>query len=206
MEIWIDIQNYENDYQISNIGRIKSLKYNKERILKQYKNKNDYFYVILLKNKKRKNTQVHTLVYETFYNDKLKLNECVHHKDENKENNYYENLEKMNKLEHNKFHMSGIKNYWFGKKRSSETCKRLSESKKGKNNPNFGKITSKEIKKKMINNNKYYKLSEKLIAEIKLLLIENKLKIKEIAKLYNVSSKTIYDIKNKKRWSFMGIN
>lgn len=206
MEIWTNIQNYENDYQISNMGRIKSLKYNKEKILKQHRNKNGYFFVILLKNKKRKNIQIHTLVYETFHNNKLKSNECVHHKDENKENNYLENLEKMIKLHHNRFHMSGIKNYWFGKKRSSETCKKLSESKKGKNNPNFGKITSKEIKKKMINNNKYYKLSEKLVIEIKLLFIENKLKIKEIAKLYNVSSKTIYDIKNKKRWSFVGIN
>ena len=34
-EIWKDIPNYEGHYKASNYGRIKSIKYNKSRILKQ---------------------------------------------------------------------------------------------------------------------------------------------------------------------------
>ena len=30
MEIWKDIKNYENHYQVSNLGRVKSLKHNKK--------------------------------------------------------------------------------------------------------------------------------------------------------------------------------
>lgn len=33
-EIWHDIEGYEELYQVSNKGRVKSLKYGKERILK----------------------------------------------------------------------------------------------------------------------------------------------------------------------------
>lgn len=71
-EIWKDILDYEGDYQVSNVGRVKSFKYDKinGRILKQIKY-GDYFRIGLLKNGKYKSKQVHRLIYETF-KEKLK--------------------------------------------------------------------------------------------------------------------------------------
>lgn len=111
-EIWKVIQDFP-DYCVSNLGRIKSFKKCRginQKILKLCKNKIEYLFIRLSQNKKIKNKNVHILVYETFYNDKLKLNECIHHKDENKQNNYYENLEKMTKFDHNSFHHKGENN------------------------------------------------------------------------------------------------
>ena len=33
-EVWKDVKNYEGLYQVSNLGNVKSLRFNKERILK----------------------------------------------------------------------------------------------------------------------------------------------------------------------------
>ncbi len=90
-EIWKIIKDFP-DYQVSNFGRVKSLKFNKERILKQYKNNNGYLCINLYKNGIRKQGVIHCLVYKNFKN-KIEKNYDVHHKDENKENNYYENLD-----------------------------------------------------------------------------------------------------------------
>ena len=89
-EIWKNIKNYESIYEISNLGRIKSLK--KGIILKQFKNTNGYFQVELWKNKKGKQFLVHKLVAESFI---LNINNFpfINHIDENKENNCTNNLE-----------------------------------------------------------------------------------------------------------------
>ena len=49
MEIWKDIEGYDN-YMVSNLGRVKSLKFNKERILKPYKTEKGYLKISLIKN------------------------------------------------------------------------------------------------------------------------------------------------------------
>lgn len=98
-ETWKTIKEYP-DYQISSFGRVKSFyKHNgtSYRTLKQNKDKDGYFYICLYKNGNKKTKRINIIVYETFYNNKLKSDECVHHKDENKENNCYNNLEKINK-------------------------------------------------------------------------------------------------------------
>ena len=89
-EIWKNIKNYESIYEISNLGRIKSLK--KGIILKQFKNTNGYFQVELWKNKKGKKFLVHKLVAENFISNKNNFS-FINHKDENKENNCTNNLE-----------------------------------------------------------------------------------------------------------------
>jgi hypothetical protein len=61
IEIWKDVPEYEGHYQVSSLGNVKSIKFNKEIILKTSKNRKGYFYVGLLKNGKRK----------TMYNTKL---------------------------------------------------------------------------------------------------------------------------------------
>ena len=68
-EIWKPIKDYEGLYEVSNLGRVKSLNYRKtgkEKILKNMKNNNGYLVVGLTKNGKRKNYLIHRLVAEAF--------------------------------------------------------------------------------------------------------------------------------------------
>lgn len=60
-EIWKVIEGY-SDYWISSMGRVKSVKFNKEKILKQVKDKNGYLRVGLFRNGTVKKTTVHRLV------------------------------------------------------------------------------------------------------------------------------------------------
>ena len=64
-EIWKDIENYENMYQVSNMGRVRRIYKNGNiRILKQENNKG-YYRVQLSKNQEHKHYQVHRLVAKT---------------------------------------------------------------------------------------------------------------------------------------------
>lgn len=91
-EIWKDILGYEGLYQVSNFGRVKSLKFGKERILKLTKDKDGYLIVNLYKAGRIKTVKVHRLVAEAFLPnpDNLPL---INHKDEDKSNNIVSNLE-----------------------------------------------------------------------------------------------------------------
>lgn len=105
-EIWKDIKDYEGLYQVSNLGRIKSLERKvkntkssyriiKEKILSCGKSSNGYCYIILCKKQNRKPFRIHRLVAEAFIpnpNNYLEVN----HKDENKLNNKADNLEWCN--------------------------------------------------------------------------------------------------------------
>ena len=90
-EIWKDKKDYEGLYQVSNCGRVKSIKFGKEKILKQ-SIRHGYYCVNLYKNGKHKNYYVHRLVAEAFIDNTDNLS-CVNHKDENKQNNVVSNLE-----------------------------------------------------------------------------------------------------------------
>jgi len=61
VEIYKDILGYEGVYQASNLGNIKSLKFNKEKVLKAG-NVLGYLCVVLSKNLKQKSRSVHQLV------------------------------------------------------------------------------------------------------------------------------------------------
>ena len=91
-EIWRPIKGYEGLYEVSNLGRIKSLKFGKERIMKLGTNSCGYLHIGLYKNGKRKIFLVHRLVMEAFTlnTDNLPF---INHKDENKQNNNVNNLE-----------------------------------------------------------------------------------------------------------------
>lgn len=86
-EIWKNIKDYEELYQVSNFGRVKSLR--KGIILKPINNQN-YLMVSLSKNSKCKHFSIHRLVITTFTFDS---NLTVNHKDLNSLNNNLENLE-----------------------------------------------------------------------------------------------------------------
>lgn len=95
-EIWKDIPGYENKYQISNLGRVKSFENNKgkyrELIRKPRINKQGYYYLGLWKHSKAKTFKIHRLVAQIFIpNPENKI--CVNHKDGNKLNNNVNNLE-----------------------------------------------------------------------------------------------------------------
>lgn len=92
-EIWKPIFGFEGLYQVSNCGRVKSLKNGKERILKPCKVGHGYLRVDLFKDGKHNLKCVHRLVGEAFLpNDDLFKTQC-NHKDEDKTNNRVENLE-----------------------------------------------------------------------------------------------------------------
>ena len=89
-EIWKTI-NEHPDYKVSNIGRVKSIKFNKERILKT-QNVNGYQRVILFSDGKYKNMYIHRLLAEAFIPNPDNLPE-VNHRNEIKTDNRLENLE-----------------------------------------------------------------------------------------------------------------
>lgn len=107
-EIWKDIKEYEGLYQVSNLGRIKSLpKYRKaynggyitkERMLNGYPNSTGYLRVFLKKNGREKKFFIHRLVAECFIENKDNKPE-VNHIDSDFLNNNVNNLEWVNHQE-----------------------------------------------------------------------------------------------------------
>lgn len=91
MEIWKDIPYFEK-YQVSNLGRLKSLKSGKAIIIKTYKQKNGYIQACFWANGKSNKKLLHRLVAEAFVPNPNGYNE-INHLDENKENNVFTNLE-----------------------------------------------------------------------------------------------------------------
>lgn len=91
-EYWKPVVGYEGLYEVSNWGRVKSLKFGKERILKPCTNRYGYLFVKLCKDGKVKPFTVHRLVAEAFLPNPDNLPQ-VNHKDENKQNNIVSNLE-----------------------------------------------------------------------------------------------------------------
>ena len=145
-EVWKDIEGYEGLYQVSNLGRVKSLpkktknQYSyKEIMLKQNKDKDGYLIVNLTKNKKGKTYKVHRLVAFAFI-PKIKNKEIINHKDGNKQNNSVDNLEWCTNRE-NIIH--AFKN-------------NLIKIKKGKENPVCKKVILKRNNEKL----EFYSLKE----------------------------------------------
>lgn len=90
-EIWKPIKGYEGLYQVSNLGRIKSLKRGKEKILSPgFDGK--YLFVLLWRDAISTHHKVHRLVAEAFIPNPFNLPQ-VNHKDECGINNVLSNLE-----------------------------------------------------------------------------------------------------------------
>ena len=95
MEIWKNIQGYENLYQVSNLGRIKNIKTN---TIKSQQIRNGYYSVRLFKEGKGKHFNTHRLVAIAFIPNKENKKQ-VNHIDGNKLNNNVINLEWVNQSE-----------------------------------------------------------------------------------------------------------
>lgn len=101
MEIWRDIPGFENFYQVSDCGQVKSVErfrkngkngyVQKERILKPSLHTGGYYKVKLCKDGKLKDFFIHRLVALVFIDGDNSL--TVNHKDECKTNNHISNLE-----------------------------------------------------------------------------------------------------------------
>lgn len=99
-EEWRDIAISNGGYQISNLGRVRSVcrvalncsRHVHERILKTRVNKSGYEYVCIQVNGKRKAVKIHREVAKAFLDNPNGYEE-VNHKDEVKTNNNVNNLE-----------------------------------------------------------------------------------------------------------------
>lgn len=126
-EIWKDVPNYEGIYQVSNLGRIKSLyftsniykkKFYKEKILKPKKGKDNNLRIELWKDKKHKTVLLHRLIATTFLENLIDTNMTVNHKNGNRLDNRVENLEWLSRADNIRY---GFQNGQYPQARSNKT-------------------------------------------------------------------------------------
>ena len=178
-KIWKDIKGYEKSYQISNLGKVKSLariiyktngqkQHRNERILKILFDKDGYKFVVLFKNNTRKHSSIHRLIANHFIPNPKNLPE-VNHKNGYKQNNRLSNLEWCT-VKDNSLHAHRIG---------------LHPNIKGERNP-MALLTIKKVKniKKQLLNYKYGMITK-------------------LSKKYNVSPGAIQSIKSNKSWKFI---
>lgn len=124
-EVWKDIKGFEGIYQVSNLGRVKSLpRYTvqkhwvEERILNSHHNNSGYCDISLYQDTKRVHKKVHRLVAEAFLPNPYNLPE-VDHIDTNKDNNCVWNLRWCT---HSENHLNPLT-----RKRRSEALEKVSK-------------------------------------------------------------------------------
>ena len=124
IEIWRNVPGYEDVYQVSNFGNVKSLRFGKEKLLKFITTRFGYKQAALYKDGKQKNFFVHRLVWWAF-NGEIPKHLTVDHINNYKHDNNLSNLQLLTQRENNwKAHL--------GRKRSAETRKKMSLAHLGK--------------------------------------------------------------------------
>ena len=141
MEEWRTVEGYEGRYQVSNLGRVKSVwhshyvnspelrKIFQEKMVAITDNGKGYQIVSLSKNGKRKNHYVHRLVAEHFL-EKIPGANVVNHKDFNIQNNCVDNLEWCKQKENIEYSMSHNRGRF--KPRPTSTGENYIQKRKGK--------------------------------------------------------------------------
>jgi hypothetical protein len=154
-EIWKDIKGYEGFYQISNLGRVKTLNFKVAKILKNSLDSRGYYQVKL---KDRKSHLIHHLVMKNFVSEKPSPDHQVNHINGVKTDNYLENLEWVTRSQ-NMLHAYKLGlNYTLGKKGSSHPNASITEN--DVKEIRKSNLTSKELGEK-------YNLSYKTICAIR---------------------------------------
>lgn len=161
-EIWKDIKGYEGLYQVSNLGRVKSLdrviiKNNgftihiKEKILQNSIDRKGYPIIGLCKMGKCKTKPIHRLVADAFIPNPENKPE-IDHIDTDPTNNRVENLRWCTRQENcnNPLTIKHQKISQKGKKLSDDTKKKISEANKGRKCYWEGKIGKEHPKAKHI--------------------------------------------------------
>ncbi len=176
-EIWKPIINYEDYYEISNYGRVKSLKFGKEKILKPGTDNKGYLYVILRSNNKSKKYFVHRLVMDAF------IGRCPYgmeicHNDGNPLNNKKENLRydthsanQKDRIKHNK----------------------------------IGGMFKNGHKSSIGHNNSMSKINDSIVRIIRHLADNGNLTQKEIGDIWGLRAATISSIKTRKIWKHIDV-
>ena len=100
-EVWKQVKDYEDYYEVSNLGKIKSLHKSSNIILKD-SNRGTYLAVTLNKKGIQKTFNVHRLVASTFLQEPADDKYVINHKNGNKFNNVVNNLEWITVKENNK--------------------------------------------------------------------------------------------------------
>jgi len=98
MEQWKDIKDYEGLYRVSNLGKIKSLRFGKELLMKPVINIHGYYTVKLRKNGKSIAFVIHRLVYQAFIGELIK-GLVIDHISGVKTENEVENLQQITNRE-----------------------------------------------------------------------------------------------------------
>jgi hypothetical protein len=167
MEIFKDIEGYEGYYQISNLGKVKSLhrivdnhsgfkKVLKEKFLNPNISKTGYYVVSFKKNNIKKTFKVHRLIANSFI-PHVKDKKFVNHINGIKTDNRIENLEWCTILENN-----------------------LHARKTG-----------------LVNDSGCNHVSSKLTEEQVVFIIKSSLKLKDLGNMFNVDFTTIYKVKKR---------
>ena len=137
-EIWKDIPGYEGIYQVSNLGRVKSVERVviskkgqrfevEEKILKlKWRSRNkDYAFVRLCRNSVCTSFSIHRLVAEAFVPNPNNW-PIINHKDENPKNNEVDNLEWCTYLYNNAFGNAKLKKH-LGLKNNAKLSKPVTQ-------------------------------------------------------------------------------
>lgn len=181
-EIWKGIKEYENKYQVSNLGRVRSLdsvvncaiggtRTSKGKILKQFDNGHGYRHLALSKNSKIKKVKVHRLVAQAFIPNPENKKE-VNHLDFDPANNKVDNLEWATASENIQY--------------SYDKGNRV------------GYFKGKEHKGKQGTKNHFAKLNVNDVICIK--AMKGQMKQKDLASVYGVGVKQIWRIQNAVSW------
>ncbi len=171
-EVWKDVEEYEGIYQISNLGRVKSLERTvkgyisltnlPERILKQNPDTRGYLMVRLYKNGIAKTKKVHRLVAKSFIPNSKNL-ATINHINGIKHDNRVENLEWMTYKE------NSIHAYKTG------------------------------LNKSVLSNNGRSKLKETDVLEI--MKLKSSYSQRKIAKMFSISRSVVKSIHDGKTWT-----
>ena len=92
-EEWRDVEGYDGAYQVSDLGRVRSKKYGRWKVLKAKKRRDGYLHVGLWKDGKKKWFLVHRLVAQAFIDNDNIFNTEINHRNECKSDNRASNLE-----------------------------------------------------------------------------------------------------------------
>lgn len=192
-EIWKDIKGYEGLYQVSNLGRVKRIKFINNIVEKPCNkilfNKNDnlgYVQVTLCKNNTRHYKRMHRLVAEAFIPNPLNY-PCVNHIDGNKQNNSINNLEWCTHSYNTRHAMrTGLFDM---EKFKSATRKNIKIAQKNSPCLKGGENTPKAV------------LKEHDILDIRYIYANKHMSSKQLSEKYGVHISTIQRIVSRKTWA-----